>query len=216
MHTTEILKGEHRLHSRLLDALEALVDRAASPTDLDGSLVRRLLAFFDLYVDGLHQEKEERALFPQLIGRIGHLEVPEVERLEAHHQRDRRLLVNLRNLVESSVPTDPERAETFVTGARAYVALQRRHMLEEDSRLIPLALETLTFADDRAVRAGFRRLEREHGISFEPEARRLLEDVTVRIGPVPVSEVTRRLGGGDVDAGTTRGLASAGGPRLVE
>ncbi len=174
MHTLELLAEEHRIHRRLLDGLEQLLRRRDRAAPVPSTLLRRLCRFLETAVDGLHQEKEERALFPQLVGRLGRLEFPELLRLEAQHRRDRRLLARLRLAsFDESLEEDPW------TTARTYVAFQRRHLAEEERQLFPLAARVLSPADDRIVRAGFRRIERERGISFLPGAHELLAELTL-------------------------------------
>jgi len=192
MDITDISRTEHRLQSRLLDGFEALIDRAEREATLDIELARMLFDFFDRCVDGLHQDKEERVLFPMLLARAGRPGRTEVERLEAHHRRDRRLLAVLSTQVARASTTDT-RLAFFVTQARVWLAFQRRHMLEEDAELLPLAARALTMLDDRAVRAGYRRIEHEYGVAFEPEARRVMAELRLRLGDLEPSDASRRL-----------------------
>ena len=190
MNTCDVLRREHSLFARLLDGLELLTGSDRVTRDFEVELVSELTDFFARFVDGLHQDKEERVLFPRLVMRVGRLEVPEIERLAEGHRRERRLLGQMRFQVWESGGDAPGDVDLFSTRAHAYLRLQRRHMQDENQRLLPLIEQVLTPDDETAVRAGFRRLEREHGICFEPQAIQLLGRVTEALGKLPLSEAT--------------------------
>jgi len=198
MNASDVLRGEHSLFARLLDGLELLTGTDRVCGNFEVELINGLIDFFARFVDGLHQDKEERVLFPRLVMRIGRLEVPEVERLADSHRRERRLLGQMRFQVWESGGERPGDVDLFATRARAYLRLQRRHIQEENTRLLPMTEQVLTPDDEAAVRAGFRRLEHEHGICFEPQARQLLGRMTEILGQLPPSEATLSVDQGRV------------------
>jgi hemerythrin-like domain-containing protein len=195
----ELLMREHHLCGRLLDGLELLVERERAPDEADRALVRELLQFFERGVEGLHQDKEDRVLFARLLTRSAQSRVPFVCHFSAHHRRDRGLLAELGSRLTSfgqwDRPDDP-----FVTHARIYVCLQRRHLREENERLFPIVRRALRPEDGRVVRAGFGRLEQAHGLAFEPEALQLLAHLTHHLGQLPPSPETAALGDGVPEA----------------
>ena len=199
-HVTDLLTREHRLAARLLDAFELLIERHPGPDADDKRLVRELLRFFERAVDGLHQDKEERVLFTQLLARSAHARVPLMRHFSAHHRRERRLLRELGEELEAFGQWDRSN-DPFVTHARVYLRLQRRHMLEEQEQLFPVVRQALDPEAEGLARAGFRRVEHAHGFAFEPEALELLGRLTDHLGEVPPSADTGAL---DREPGTLR------------
>jgi hemerythrin-like domain-containing protein len=190
---TDVLRREHYLFSRLLDALEVLIHDHRVRDAADRGLAGELLRFFAQRVDGLHQDKEERVLFPRLLARSIRYRVPVVSYLSQQHRRDRRLLgqmvANLPTLGDWNIlDSDP-----FVTHASVYLRFQRRHMRVEDEWLLPVVDQIFRPEDDRMVRAGFRRVDHAHRASFEPEALKLLLRLSDHIGEVDPSTSTSRL-----------------------
>ena len=192
-HVDDVLRREHYLLSRVLDGLEFLIrDRrvhARANRDLAGELLR----FIARRVDGLHQDKEERALFPRLLVRSLGYRLPVVPYLSLQHRRDRRLLGQMLAHLPVLGDWNILDCDPFVTNASVYVRFQRRHMRVEDEWLLPVVEQVFRPQDDRMVRAGFRRVERAHGALFEPEARQLLARLTAQLGEVPRSASTSRL-----------------------
>lgn len=189
----ELLMREHHLSGRLLDGLELLVEREGGPDEADRGLMRDLLRFFERGVEGLHQDKEDRVLFARLLARSAQSRVPFVCHFSAHHRRDRALLAELGGRL-SSFAHWGRADDPFVTHARVYVCLQRRHLREENERLFPIVRRALRPEDGQVVQAGFRRLEQAHGLAFEPEALQLLAHLTHHLGQVPSSPETTALG----------------------
>jgi hemerythrin-like domain-containing protein len=190
---TDVLRREHYLFSRLLDGLEVLIRDRRVHDSADRGLAGELLRFFAQRVDGLHQDKEERVLFPRLLARSIRYRVPVLSYLSQQHRRDRRLLgqmvANLPVLGDWNIlDTDP-----FVTQASVYLRFQRRHMRVEDEWLLPVVDQIFRPEDDRMVRAGFRRVEHAHRAAFEPEALGLLLRLSDHLGQIEHSASSTRL-----------------------
>ena len=174
MRSTDILTREHRLLDRLLDELEGLVLRASRLGYVEAKPTTELMNFFEHFSDGLHQEKEERVLFPLLVVRNGGMDGVEIERLAREHAADCRRLSQMRLHLLGAIHGEPGCLEIFVTNARSYIATQKRHLRYEEEHLIPLANRVLSESEDRMALAGFRRVEHEIGGSFEAAALAML------------------------------------------
>jgi hemerythrin-like domain-containing protein len=167
------MKREHDAIARMLVRLEAeLADLARSGT-LDVEAFERLLEFFERRVDGQHQEGEERAFLPVLVERAPRLQAALAVDARAEHRRERMLLAHMRAEIEGAAYDEPCALGSLAGLARQYVALQRAHARWEEVLLYAIARRALGAADDRAILAGLRAVEREHGGPVEGAARAL-------------------------------------------
>jgi hemerythrin-like domain-containing protein len=145
-HPTESLRDEHGLILRVVDALEACLDRGRDAGAEEA--VGEFVDFFRLYTDALHHGKEEGVLFEAMAeqgftpatGPIAHM-------LEEH--RLGRALVRRMGDAASALPDDPGAWRDVEHAARAYIDLIRQHILKEDHGVFDLADQAL---DDSACR----------------------------------------------------------------
>ena len=59
---TDVLKAEHRVIERVLDAAETMIDQP----EIDRDFFEKAMDFFRNFADGCHHAKEEDLLFPGL------------------------------------------------------------------------------------------------------------------------------------------------------
>jgi hemerythrin-like domain-containing protein len=169
---THVLKEEHRWIQLLLDCLDTLVRTSRAKDEFDVGAAQELQALFEHFVDQQHQEKEEEALFPKLL--------EAVQKLQDDHAAEREHLERMRfNLFNASLG-DPAGREAFLSGAEAYLNLQRQHMAQESQGLLPLAEQLLSDQDDADVLAAFQRFEGK-GLAREDVQKRL-QGVCERLG----------------------------------
>src|SRR5262245_23587559 len=96
MWTTNVLREEHRWILRMLQCLERLTLASEREQRLDAACAAELLALFTHFADGLHQEREERHLFPRLLARArSPLERQAIGRLCGEHEEERRVLARI-------------------------------------------------------------------------------------------------------------------------
>ena len=160
MRATEILAEEHRELFRVLDCFESLVERVER-RGLEAALARDLLDFLERHVDGCHQDKEEKILFPKLMERTPAEMGAFLRALQGIHENERALLGEVRQHLEGAARGDARSLDRFVDSGRLYVSLQREHADREDRMLLPLADEVLGQADDAEMILGFRRIEQD-------------------------------------------------------
>lgn len=154
---TQVLCGEHRLIRRAAACLDQLADHALRTDDICVLSATELLEFFEDYADNMHQEKEERNLFPALLesGRARH----RIRELLEEHNEERAILTEMRSNLEGAAYGDPMSRDRFVTDAGQLANLQREHAAQEERVLLPLAEELLSDTEIRRVLAGFRETE---------------------------------------------------------
>ena len=174
MTATAVLRAEHVMILRALDALETLASREAGDEAPPPGAWTALVEWLRTFADLRHHAKEERLLFPALEaagvpGPGGPIEV-----MLEEHERGRALLRAMRE------------APAAGRGARAreYARLLRAHIAKENEILFELADAVLdpAIADDlvRAAAAA----DLEHGTLEEAEG--VLDRLTA-----PLTETTR-------------------------
>jgi hemerythrin-like domain-containing protein len=162
MWSTDVLREEHAWILRMLQCLERVSADSERRGRLEPDGAAELLALFTHFADGVHQEREERCLFPRLLARARSVsERVELGRLCGEHEEERRAMARLTHELLGAVYGDARSLLDFQREARRYVELQRRHVLLENQRLLPLAEALLSSEDDEAVIRGFASLERE-------------------------------------------------------
>ena len=129
----EVLEHEHRLISRVLDALARAVER-----DMPLDFYARALEFLEIYATHFHHAKEEDILYRHLIENgmprdYGPLGVC----LEEHDYGDAHIATMRERLAARDLPA-------LLEEVRAYVELLRAHVQTEDDLLLPMGRATLT------------------------------------------------------------------------
>lgn len=175
MKALQILARDHaaiaRCGERFEDETDAIIGRCA----VDPEALDRLLTFFEVQVDGHHQEKEERIFMPRLLTRAPGEDVERLRSLLDDHALQRKLLAHMRTEIEGVTDGVPSSLVALVRVAKHYLRLQREHSHWEQTVLFPMARHILRPRDDRAILNGFRRLDELWGTSVV-EAGRALEE----------------------------------------
>jgi len=144
----------------MLQCLDRLVEQAESSGRVDARAGAELLALFTHFADGLHQEREERYLFPHLLRRARSVtERTDIGRLCGQHEEERQAMARLGRELLGAVYGEPRSLRDFLREARRFVGVQRAHLVQENRELLPLAEFLLTPEDDQAVLQGFQDLE---------------------------------------------------------
>jgi len=163
MKSIEIIATEHRVVWRLLECLKAFVDRSRADGELNQKTAAELLHLFEWFVEGSHQDKEERHLFPRLIKGATPTEARRLARLFQDHANERRRLIGMRLQVEGALQGNMSSLDRFAAHAQSYLRLQRGHMIEEDLFVLPLAESVLSPEDDREIVQGYKDIDARSG-----------------------------------------------------
>jgi len=127
------------------------------------------LRWFDRFIDGWRQDREELGLFPRLEPRPpdrGHSVLSELMHWHGH---ERKRFDEMSAQIEGAAYGDALSPDLFTCAARADIDLRRKHSQVEDQRLPPLAQAVLTPEDDALILAEYGRLERRHVRPREPK-----------------------------------------------
>ncbi len=176
---TQHLRAEHervRLAVACLDTLAAQV--------LDGrALVREdaldVLRYLELAVDRMHQDKEERVLFPALL-RTNHL-AERICGLICDHDAERRVLARLQRAMGDTCDENARGSRFFALLAQEYCRAEAAHAEVEDTVLLPLADELIDPRDQRMLCARAVAIEFEYGAEELEAVWSALEGVAARL-----------------------------------
>ena len=182
MDPVQILKDEHRVIERVLDALDRYVDKSA--TVLPSGEKAELLLFVEFiqeFADRCHHGKEEDILFAEML-KVGFpREAGPLGVMFHEHQQGRAFVSELKRLGEQKEPwTDADREQLF-RAASGYVTLLRQHIRKEDGVLYPMAEAQLPAEAMRSIGQRFQEFDRRQAGTGEHERlHRLGEELTSR------------------------------------
>jgi hemerythrin-like domain-containing protein len=156
----EILRADHRCIGALLDAFERVLAASRARAQPLDARAAELLALLRFYADGLHQQREEACLLPRLLARARSVEQRlALGRMCGEHEQERLALRALGQTLLGAIWGSASDLADFQRVAGVFVRDHRRHLLDEERELLPLAERLLEPEDDEAVLAGFAALE---------------------------------------------------------
>lgn len=181
MNPTGILMAEHILFDRALRVLSSIAQRMVDGRSVPRDAVARLLDFFVNFVDGVHQQKEERLLFPALV-RAGVIdEDGPIERLRNEHDVVRGHLGDMRAAASELLSSQIARLR-FADAARSFRVLLSQHMARDNHVLYMMANRVLDDPEQAELIREFATFEER---AAGPEARARyqasIEDLEVRL-----------------------------------
>ncbi len=143
----QIMHHEHTAIAAVLRSLDLLVKHGpGDDPERFFDVLRAMLFYMDEYPERLHHPKESRILFPLLLRAAPEL-APVIDRLNADHQAGEAQVRELQHLLLGWELLGEARRQAFEQAAARYVQSQTRHMQEEETRLLPIALKVLGDAD---------------------------------------------------------------------
>jgi hemerythrin-like domain-containing protein len=153
MTPTELLREEHRVILRALDALERAADRAQAGGGVPEAWWAEVVKWLRTFADRNHHAKEEAALFPAMIKAGVPSEGGPVAVMLEEHVDGRRLVGSI----------EAGSGAARLAACRAYVALLRAHIEKENDIVFPLADAVLDAQAVQGLRREFDAVEAEQG-----------------------------------------------------
>src|SRR5262249_51908053 len=148
---TDILKQEHRVIERVLDALERMMERDA----VEKQFMLLAIDFFRNFADGCHHAKEEEALFPML-ERAG---VPRdggpIGVMLHEHDLGRMLIRTMLTNLDAAAAGGAGAIRLGELAARQFIAMLRAHIQKEDNVLFAMADHVLNADRQRELMSSF-------------------------------------------------------------
>lgn len=165
---------DHKHMQKLLDVFEALLQQLGKPERDPAtlSMILDALDYFSVYPDQWHHPVED-LIFERLLRQPVDVRDVITSTIKEHQQ-----IADATRKMNSffyAVANDAavEREQLF-GAARAYIALQRRHLEKENNVLLPLVAELLTEADWEEIRS---QLELRDSALFNAGVKRLYESL---------------------------------------
>ena len=147
-----IIRHEHRALSAMLRSILLLLgEHRRHGTLPDFGVLRAMLFYVDEFPEKLHHPKESALLFPKLRGHGAHSD-DVLDRLDRDHARGEHAIGELQHallgfeMMGECDACEPRRA-TFETAMHLYVRFYLKHMLIEETEVLPLAEAVLGDAD---------------------------------------------------------------------
>lgn len=160
MGAMQVLRNEHRVIEKVLDALER---RLHSPIDLD--FYRQSLDFLRNFADGCHHAKEERELFPILESAGIPRDGGPIGCMLNEHEEGRALIRAIAGHLDAAVAGDETAAGEVRRATKGYIALLRAHIFKEDNVLFVMAEQALGPQEQELMRDAFLRSDGSNGCS---------------------------------------------------
>ncbi len=169
MDVTVHLCQEHDLILRVLERLEALLERARNAGTLRCRDARPFVEFFRGFTVGAHFSKEEHGLFPLLhacgVPRHG----SPLTALQREHDAVRQVVAELAEDVDR-IEQDADARERFVRGGVRLIGMLREHIARADHCAFGMAARLLRDADPGKVDQAYRKAELR--VAGPPEVQR--------------------------------------------
>jgi len=156
----EVLKNEHRVIERVLDAMEKQLTR---PVDED--FFRDAVDFLRNFADGCHHAKEEKELFPVLESAGIPREGGPIGCMLDEHEMGRALIHRIVSNLPAAAQGDAEATCMLRNATTAYIRLLREHIDKEDNVLFVMADRALGPEEQELMRSAFERADRSNSCS---------------------------------------------------
>ena len=156
---TQVLKDEHRVIEKVLDATE----RALRNDSIDPIFFEKALDFFRNFADGCHHAKEEDELFPVLETSGIPREGGPIGCMLKEHEEGRSFVRIIADNLEAAAGGKRTAVGAVRQAAESYIELLRQHIQKEDNVLFVLADQALGPDEQKLMLAAFDRAERSNG-----------------------------------------------------
>lgn len=176
MRPTKELKNEHIAIELMLDILDKVSDKLDSGEVVDINDLESIINFIKIFADKCHHHKEEDLLFPAMEKAGIPREGGPIGVMLNDHQSGREYVKKMMEAVAGIKEGDKKEAKNFAKNAKNYIQLLREHIEKEDNILYPLADAQLTFKQQKELKNGFVKTEKEIiGEGKHEEFHRLLD-----------------------------------------
>lgn len=176
MKATDILREEHRLIERLLNALEAAAQKLEQGHEVPPELLLEAVDFNLAFTDGCHHRKEENALFPALVAQGMPERAGPIAAMLREHQQGRQFCQQMREAVLRLPSGDRSARPMLVANVYEYVEFRRRHITRENSILFEMAERIIPAGAHSEILAAMEQIEREDlAAGAKPTYRALVE-----------------------------------------
>ena len=161
----DIMVAEHKTMLRIADVLHSMSEQASEQSEYNPQDVEAIVRLLREFGDGLHQAKEEDALFPMFVKVCSTTEWASVRHMLFEHQQDRALMNGMQDAISRS------NAVQFAEYASRLATVLRNHIFKEDNILFDTIGSHLSPEDHERILAEFEALDQ----AFAPQKAELLD-----------------------------------------
>jgi hemerythrin-like domain-containing protein len=150
-----IIRGEHRTLGAVINALEHVAaDMAAGKLTPDYKLLWSILYYIEEFPERLHHPKEDTVLFPRIRARTHDIDEA-LDDLGRQHVNSSPHLDRLKTVLGHMQADIPGAVAEFAEKVTTYAGFHWKHMTQEETVVLPKAVETFSPEDWAEVAARF-------------------------------------------------------------
>ena len=161
MKATDLLTEEHRVIERVLNSLEAGVNRLENNQPVRPEFFLSATDFIRGFADGCHHQKEEGVLFTQMETQGIPDQGCPLGVMLAEHEVGRQYTRALRSAAQGMQAGQTGANQRAIMSSRSYIQLLRLHIYKEDNILFPMADEVIPLEQHELVWERFEHVEHE-------------------------------------------------------
>jgi hemerythrin-like domain-containing protein len=161
MTATEILKHEHTIVLKVLDAVRHEAQAIANTGKLNVEKLDKILDFFRVFVDQCHHGKEEEYLFPTMEKRGIPADKGPIPVMLQEHTGGRNTVKAIIEALDRARQGDAAATEAVAANLSILDEHLRSHIEKENEVLFPMADKVFTPEDQQALIASFEKHEAE-------------------------------------------------------
>lgn len=159
MTATEILKHEHKIILKVLDAVRHEAQVIGDTGNLNREKLDQILDFFRVFVDRCHHGKEEEYLFPNLEKRGLPANQGPIPVMLHEHEGGRNAVKAISEALAQARQGDAAATEAVAVNLAILDEHLRSHIDKENQVLFPMADKILTPEDQQALVGSFEKHE---------------------------------------------------------
>jgi DUF438 domain-containing protein len=157
---SDLLMNDHQTTEKVFEAVERALAGPATPPP---GLLRDAAQYFQEYVDGCHNKKEEDYLFPLIEQRGIPRHGGPLAVMLSEHEQNHSILPRLVDLVDQYVGGNAGVLDELRGVFGEYSSLMKNHFWKENDILYPMARRVMSAADEQAVVTGIEATEASVG-----------------------------------------------------
>lgn len=161
MTATEVLRHEHKIILKVLDAVRHEAHAIADTGKLSVENLNKMLDFFQVFVDRCHHGKEEEYLFPTMQKRGLPADKGPIPVMLHEHVSGRNAVKAISEALARARQGDAAAKEAVAANLAILDEHLRSHIDKENEVLFPMADKVFTLEDQQALIASFDRHEAE-------------------------------------------------------
>jgi len=161
MEATDILKDEHRVIERVIEALEKAARQLQSGESVRPGFFLEAADFIKNFADGAHHKKEEGVFFIAMNESGIPVQGGPIGVMLAEHEQGRQFTRSMQEAAQRLEQGDETARGQIASSALGYAALLRQHIYKEDNVLFIMAERVIPDDQQEQVNRDFEQIRRQ-------------------------------------------------------